>query len=708
MKTIRPNIFPSVDGGISRASTGTYYDGKTYAKAEENLLKYSQELNNSVWNSIQVTVTPDSGTAAPDGTLTAERLLGVGGTPTQTRIHQVYSNTEGGNSTYTFSIFLKSNTGVSQTVRLKNTHSGVLDNFSSNITVTTSWQRFTYTVTNGASAGTGQIVGVVCDISSNAFDILAWGAQLEQRSSATAYTVTNVSPITNYIPALQTAGVNEARFNHDPVTGDTLGLLIEEQRTNLFTHSDDAQTAWATKVRLTVTSNSIAAPDGSISADTLVEDTANGGHYVERAVTQAANTQITLSVFVKKNNRSDIWLNVYANGYADSLRGAFNLDTGVTSTSTGGTATGATATMQNVGNGWFRIVLSGTPSTAVVTDCKPRVSIINGSTVYTGDGTSGVYIWGVQLEAGAFATSYIPTVATTATREADVVVGSGIIASTVTDPNPVYGSGNTYAVGDKVRYVNRVWESIQNSNTNHQPDISPTWWIDLGADNIHAAFDNKLSTATTFPDELIYAVKPGTFDTAAFIDLDAAVVELILNDPVEGVVYSSIGGLSNTTVYNWYEYFFNDPLHRRTQLIFYDIPQYPNAVLTVKIKYPSSTVSVSQIVFGLISNIGKTQYGVSSGIIDYSVKNTDEFGITSFVKRSFSKRINANVFIPNSKLNRVQRYMYSIRAEPSVWIVSDDPTYEEPLVVFGFYRDFSTQISYPTSSLMSIEIEGLS
>jgi hypothetical protein len=88
-----------------------------------------------------------------------------------------------------------------------------------------------------------------------------WGAQVEQRDSLTAYTPTTDSPITKYQPALQTAGNNVARFDHNPTTGESLGLLIEESRTNLI------MVLGLNKVNSpTITPNqTIVAPDGTFN-----------------------------------------------------------------------------------------------------------------------------------------------------------------------------------------------------------------------------------------------------------------------------------------------------------------------------------------------------------------------------------------------------------------------------------------------------------
>lgn len=313
-----------------------------------------------------------------------------------------------------------------------------------------------------------------------------------------------------------------------------------------------------------------------------------------------------------------------------------------------------------------------------------------------------------QLELGNRATSVITTTGSSATRSADVITGSGLIYTDLVDPNPLYSAATTYAIGAVVRYNNRLYESLQATNLNHQPDTSATWWLDIGVDNLHASFDNSVSTSSSALTTMTIVFKPGAIDSIALINMNAATAKITLTNPLVGTVYSRIAGLSGAEVFDWYQYFFYDPLDRRTQLIFTDVPKVNDGLVTIRLEGSlGELITIGQVLLGVINTIGDTQYGVTSGIIDYSIKDTDEFGNTSFVERAFSKRISANVFVNNPNLNRAQRLLQSVRATPCVWIASDSGVYEESLIVFGFYRSFSIDISYPSYALCNIEIEGL-
>ena len=287
---------------------------------------------------------------------------------------------------------------------------------------------------------------------------------------------------------------------------------------------------------------------------------------------------------------------------------------------------------------------------------------------------------------------------------------SHLISTTATNAEANWSSATTYTSGQIISYSGKRWESLQNSNLNKVPTAEPLWWLDLGADNKHAMFDNVVATSTVATTELTVVLAPNqTFDSIALININASVVRISVRDGAGGpIVYENTIGLSSETVMDWYGYFFYDPLLKRTQAIFYNIPPYQNAVVTITLENSiGEQVSVSTLTYGTLFNIGGTQYGASAGIVDYSVKTTDEFGNTTFVRRAYSKRLSAQVAVKNSDLNRVQSLLYGLRATPAVWIASDSPTFEEAMIVYGWYRDFTTEIAYPTYSLISIELESL-
>jgi hypothetical protein len=286
-----------------------------------------------------------------------------------------------------------------------------------------------------------------------------------------------------------------------------------------------------------------------------------------------------------------------------------------------------------------------------------------------------------------------------------------LTSSTATEAHAAYAAGTTYAAGARVLYTTAtatsIYESLQASNLGKQPDTNPTWWARIGPSNKWAMFDEQVSTVTTAASTLTAVFATGLMDTLAVVGIDAESATLTVRDGAGGpIVYQRTASVTGNQVADWYEYFFTDPTVRRTMAVFYDIPPFANAVATLTVT-SGGTVSLGMVTFGRMAEVGCTGFGVQAGITDYSRKETDEFGGTTFVKRAFAKKLTASVQVDVLQLNRVQRMLYDLRATPVLWIGSDVPEFSEPLTVFGFYRDFYCAINGPTVSQYQLEIEGL-
>jgi hypothetical protein len=222
---------------------------------------------------------------------------------------------------------------------------------------------------------------------------------------------------------LQSAASGEARFDYDPSTLAPRGLLIEEQRANLLLQSEDFGTTWGA-TRASVTTNTIVAPNGTLTGDKLVEDTtATSTHFVQQTLTPTAGTTYTFSCYLKAAERKAAGL-IFTGGGASDTGVWINLETGAFIRQTG---TPISFLITSVGNGFFRISVTSAATTTATLAARINIAedAVTAPSSYTGDGTSGIYVWGAQLEAGAFPTSYIPTTTTALTRNADVASMTG-------------------------------------------------------------------------------------------------------------------------------------------------------------------------------------------------------------------------------------------------------------------------------------------
>lgn len=222
---------------------------------------------------------------------------------------------------------------------------------------------------------------------------------------------------------LRTALSGEPRIDHDPLTGACLGLLIEEQRTNLRSYSDDFSNAVWTKIFCSVISNVSLSPAGTVTMEKLVEDASNNIHYLihSAAVTTVIGNYYTRAIFAKKEERTKLSLQFDAAGFSVAQVASFDLVAKTAVVTTGGGA----AWIVDCGNNIFRCIFTSEAATAVgVVNSQTRLLDAGGNTSYLGDGSSGLYLWGDQFEIGKFATSYIPTTSAQSTRAADMAIMS--------------------------------------------------------------------------------------------------------------------------------------------------------------------------------------------------------------------------------------------------------------------------------------------
>ena len=229
---------------------------------------------------------------------------------------------------------------------------------------------------------------------------------------------------------IETVSSGVSRLNYPMIDGVVKGCphhILEPQRTNLIPFSEDFSNAVWEKNQSSIVANAIISPDGSLNASKLIEDSSSNFHRIIENVNTTIGT-FSHSVFAKAGERKYFVLRNNING--SNVNACFDLENGVV------VYNGFDeAKIENYGNGWYRCSIvevdtsGGSTSFSLLTSNNEVTN--NNIPSYQGDGVSGLYIYGAQVEQGSYATSYIPNYGTAAgvTRSAETANGSGDAAT---------------------------------------------------------------------------------------------------------------------------------------------------------------------------------------------------------------------------------------------------------------------------------------
>jgi hypothetical protein len=397
------SVIPSDGSGdlsVTRATTATRVNSAGLVElVPYNLFTYSQDFSNAAWTKDANRGSFATNATAPDGTTTAQTL--TAGTDNYGYFYRSLSTSVG--NSYAFSFYAKKGSSnfawfemtgsspsyVNLTTLAVSAASGVTATATN---VGNDWVRIVGVASASATSHSFAIGGSNASgnqIFTSGNTVIFWGAQLVEGSTAKDYQKTETR-------------LNIPRLDYS--NGTCPSLLVEPQRTNYFPYSQNIANWYEPDDGVTLTSNTIdtVSPDGTNNASKI---TIVGGNQRSYQITNSVSGTGTFSAYVKAGTSSTLTL--YTSS-ASVLIG-YNLSTLAV------TQTIGTGTITSVGNGWYRITATNTLGANEVLQV-----------LYTGNANETIYIWGFQVEAGSYATSYIPTTSASVTRNADVISKTGI------------------------------------------------------------------------------------------------------------------------------------------------------------------------------------------------------------------------------------------------------------------------------------------
>jgi len=405
----------SGDLTFTRASSATRVNAEGLIETSPvNLVEQSETFDNAFWLKGAASITANA-TVAPNGTTTADKFIESATLDT----HQIYTSFVGNTGVATLFIYAKkAERSAIQITIDQTTDPSAIFNLDTGViyssagctpfieSVGNGWYKcgITYIIDQTTSYPVFRIVDSSFSVvytGNGTSGIFLWGAQINIGATAKPYFPT-------------TDRLNVPRIDY---TGGGCGkLLLEPQRTNLITYSSEFDNAAWTKSNSTISANVTTSPDGTTNADKIIPSaTASVNKYIYRSVSAASGSVYSIAVFAKAAEYDRLRIED-----GNNSQGAwFNLSSGTVGT----VGASTTANIEALDNGWYRCSIS---KATVTTSVFFVIVGSNAENIQVGDGTSGIYIYGAQLEQGSYSTSLINTTSTAVTRLADSCSKTGI------------------------------------------------------------------------------------------------------------------------------------------------------------------------------------------------------------------------------------------------------------------------------------------
>jgi hypothetical protein len=407
-----------------------------------NLLQYSEQFDNANWVKLNgSTLTPNT-TVAPNGTLTADTFqasnLAFGGILRS-------SITANIGTVYTFSFYAKKNNYRYVGIRFNTSVNGQrfpnydFDTDTLNKQGVTcdlirellpnGWVRLVLTFTSisggGCDIGITTANGDTATALTGTEKVELWGAQAVEGTSALPYQLTQTR-------------LNRPRVDFS--LGGCPNLLLEPQRTNLALWSEQFDNASWQKNNTSASANSTTSPSGLVNADTLTADGTSNLHQLQQSpISVISGTNYTCSIYAKKGTNNFIQILLGSGTFGTNVWANFDLNNGVL----GSVGSSTTASIQSVGDGWYRCVITGAATSTSPNGAFGCLIVTSESAVRAEVNTlsTSVFLWGAQFELGAYPTTYIPTQAASVTRNADSFQLSNVFTN-----NMISSAGGTWFV----------------------------------------------------------------------------------------------------------------------------------------------------------------------------------------------------------------------------------------------------------------------
>ncbi len=292
------------------------------------------------------------------------------------------------------------------------------------------------------------------------------------------------------------------------------------------------------------------------------------------------------------------------------------------------------------------------------------------------------------------------------------VTDTALTSCTVAEPDTgetVWNAATAYTVGQEAirPTLHKKYRRRVAGTTATAPENDPTNWLDIGATNRWAQFDQKIGSRTASSDNITTVLEMGSVEGLALLDLRGSSVSATLREsPGGSVAWTRSQNLDATPVQSVYDWMYGE-YRQLYNVIWTDLPgQFPSGELTVTVAGNAAGAAVGALVAGRVHAIGLTEYGAGSGLLNWGKVVDDGFGNREWAEGGYANRVTLPLVIENSDMTRVKRVLTTIRSTPSVYVASCMTEYDS-LNCYGVYRDLYITIPHYGFVTCNLEIDGL-
>ncbi|RLC84145.1 MAG: hypothetical protein DRI37_09395 [Chloroflexi bacterium] len=280
------------------------------------------------------------------------------------------------------------------------------------------------------------------------------------------------------------------------------------------------------------------------------------------------------------------------------------------------------------------------------------------------------------------------------------------ISTNLNQPHLLWLKDTAYAINTTVVYENHIYRTIVDKNKGVQPDLNTGKWLLFGVDNAFAAIDLHSSTSTTIDDglsEIELKFDATNFNHLAFGGVQGGVLT-VEEHKADGTLIKTKDypiGIARINAQNWYNYYYLPipdtsgagsglPIDVMIALI-----QPTTSTITVKLTRNSALEAfIGSMVGGKGLDIGDVEYGVNIGLIDYSRKETDEYGITTLVRRKSRQTMTCDVVTPAVHIQGAKRVVQNALGHALMFVADPDKDSKfENLIMLGYIEEWETYLN---------------